>query len=88
MKEKLKLLKDAQPPGDKKDELIKHLTTRLAQTEQAITAAEEVITHERNNRKQLFKQIEKSNADLRQLVDNEKKHLSERVQAELEKTLQ
>jgi hypothetical protein len=65
LKEKLKLLKDAQPPGDKKDELIKHLTTRLAQTEQAITAAEEVITHERNNRKQLFKQIEKSNAELR-----------------------
>ena len=47
LKEKLKKLKDTQPPSEKKDELIKHLMTRLTSAEDAIVAAEEVITHER-----------------------------------------
>jgi hypothetical protein len=54
LKEKLKKLKETQPPSDKKDELIKHLTSRLTQGEEAIMAAEEVISHERANRKRLF----------------------------------
>ena len=53
LKEKLKKLKDSQPPTDKKDELIKHLMSRLTSAEEAIIAAEEVISHERTNRKRL-----------------------------------
>lgn len=54
LKEKLKKLKETQPSSDKKDELIKHLMSRLTQGEEAINAAEEVISHERANRKRLF----------------------------------
>jgi hypothetical protein len=41
------------PAPEKKDEMIKHLMSRLQQSEEAIRAAEEVITHERANRKRL-----------------------------------
>jgi hypothetical protein len=88
LKEKLKTLKEAQPPSEKKDELIKHLMTRLSQGEEAIAAAEEVISHERANRKRLFQEIKKSNQELRELVEKEKKQLSEKVMVELEKHLQ
>ena len=54
LKERLKTLKDSQPPSDRKDELIKHLMTRLTQGEEAVATAEEVISHERANRKRLF----------------------------------
>ena len=88
LKEKLKKLKDTQPPSEKKDELIKHLMSRLTQAEEALTSAEEVISHERANRKRLSADIKKANQSLRELVEKEKKQLSDKVQAELEKTLE
>lgn len=63
------------------------MTSRLTQGEEAIIAAEEVISHERANRKRLFQELKKSNQDLRQLVEQEKKTLSDKVLAELEKHL-
>ena len=62
--------------------------TRLTQSEEAIKAAEEVITHERANRKRLNADVKKANADLRELVEKEKKQLSDKVLAEVEKHLQ
>lgn len=67
--------------------MIKHLMTRLSQSEEAIKAAEEVITHERANRKRLSADIKKANAELRDLVEKEKKTLSDKVLAEVEKHL-
>jgi hypothetical protein len=46
-----------------------------------------VITHERANRKRLSQDIKKANADLRELVEKEKKNLSDKVLAEVEKHL-
>jgi len=87
LKEKLKVLQDTQPSSDKKDDLIKNLTLRLQQGEQAIVAAEQVISHERANRKILFQNLKKSNQELRDLVEKEKRALSEKVQDELDKHL-
>lgn len=73
LKEKLKALSTQAPPPEKKEEMIKSLMERLGQAEQAIKAAEEVITHERANRKRLNADIKKANAELRELVEKEKK---------------
>jgi hypothetical protein len=67
--------------------MIKHLMSRLQQSEDAIRAAEEVITHERANRKRLNADVKKANNDLRELVEKEKKTLSDKVLAEVEKHL-
>jgi DNA-binding protein Fis len=75
------------PAPEKKDEMIKHLMSRLQQSEEAIRAAEEVITHERANRKRLNADVKKANNDLRDLVEKEKKTLSDKVLAEVEKHL-
>ena len=46
---------------------------RLEQAEQAILAAEEVISHERINRKTISKKLKAKNNELRVLVEKEKK---------------
>jgi len=61
---------------------------RLTQGEEAIVAAEEVISHERANRKRLFQELKKSNQDLRELVEKERKTLSDKILVELDKHLQ
>jgi paraquat-inducible protein B len=61
---------------------------RIEQAEQAICAAEEVITHERQNRKIISAELKQKNAELRALVEKEKKKLQDKVADELEKTLQ
>jgi hypothetical protein len=68
--------------------MIKHLQSRLTQAEEAIVAAEEVISHERANRKRLSQDIKKANMELREIVEREKKYLSEKVTEQLDKTLQ
>jgi chromosome segregation ATPase len=62
--------------------------SRLQSAEEAIIAAEEVISHERANRKKLFQEIKKANQDLRVLVEQEKKTISDKVHNELDKHLQ
>ena len=87
LKEKLQKLQEKQPPKDK-DELIHHLMERLESAEHAIVAAEEVISHERNNRKTISKELKAKNQELRVLVEKEKKQLRDKVHDELEITLQ
>ena len=50
-------------------------------------AAEEVITHERQNRKTISKKLKAKNNELRILVEKEKKSLKDKVHDELELTL-
>ena len=50
-------------------------------------ASEEVITHERVNRKTISKELKTKNAELRVLVNAEKKKLQDKVHDELEITL-
>jgi hypothetical protein len=61
---------------------------RLESAEHAIVAAEEVISHERNNRKTISKELKAKNQELRVLVEKEKKQLRDKVHDELEITLQ
>jgi hypothetical protein len=61
---------------------------RLEQAESAILAAEEVITHERQNRKTISQELKKKNSELRALVEKEKRALKDKVHDELEITLQ
>ena len=88
IKEKMSKLKDQQPAPEKKDEMIKHLLARLQLAEQAIIESEDTISHERANRKQLSANIKKANAELRELVEKEKRQLSVKVAAEVEKTIE
>ena len=88
IKEKMNKLKDQQPAPEKKDEMIKHLLARLQLAEQAIIESEDTISHERANRKQLSANIKKANAELRELVEKEKRQLSVKVAAEVEKTIE
>ena len=86
LKQKLQQLSEKKPP-ENKDELIEHLMDRLQHAETAISACEEVISHERQNRKQISKELKAKNQELRELVDAEKKKLRDKVHEELEKTL-
>ena len=74
LKDKLKYLADMKPPTDK-DALIQHLMDRLQAAENAVIASEEVITHERTNRKAISKKLKARNAELRELVNAEKRKL-------------
>lgn len=67
--------------------MINHLSERLQSAEEAIFEAEEAISHERSYRKRITQELKDRNAELRQLVDNEKKKLSDKVHEELEVTL-
>lgn len=82
----MKNLKERQPPKDK-DELITHLMERLESAEHAVIASEEVISHERQNRKTISKELKQKNNELRILVEKEKRQLKDKVHDELEITL-
>lgn len=60
LKQRLKVLSDRKPP-ENKDELINHLMARLEYAEDAIVACEEVISHERLNRKTISKELKQKN---------------------------
>ena len=49
---------------------------------------EEIIRHERNNRKEMSQDLKERNATLRSLLEQEKKSLKEKVDTHLEATLQ
>jgi hypothetical protein len=59
--------------------MIEYLTKRLEQAEAAITTCEEIIQHERTNRKAMSQDLKERNATLKALIENEKKELSEKV---------
>jgi hypothetical protein len=61
---------------------------RLEKAQDAITVAEDVIEHERLNRKAMSKELKQKNQDLRAIVDKEKRSLQAKVHEEMEKTLE
>lgn len=75
------------PRPDNKDEMIEYLTKRLEFALQAISTAEEIISHERANRKEMSQDLKERNNTLKELIANEKKSLTEKVTNELDATL-
>lgn len=77
----------SKPPPENKDEMIEYLTDRLEQAMAAIATSEEIISHERANRKEMSADLKERNATLKELIANEKKSLTEKVNNELDATL-
>ena len=75
------------PVPENKDEMIEYLTKRLESATEAISTAEEIIVHERSNRKEMSQDLKERNATLKELIANEKKSLTEKVSNELDATL-
>ena len=76
------------PRPENKDMMIEYLTQRLESAEEAITTCEEIIEHERSNRKELSDDLKERNATLKALIEKERKNLQENVNRELESTLE
>ena len=76
------------PRPENKDMMIEYLQTRLESAEEAITTCEEIIEHERANRKEMSQDLKERNATLKALIEKEKKSLSDKVNSELESTLE
>jgi len=53
----------------------------------AVATCETIITHERNNRKEMSQDLKERNATLKELIANEKKSLKDKVTTELDATL-
>lgn len=87
LKNKLKAL-EAMPQPEGKDQMIDYLAKRLKSAEDAIKMCEEIIRHERNNRKEMSQDLKERNATLRSMLEQEKKSLKEKVDNHLEATLQ
>ena len=60
LKSKLKRMESIKPPEDK-DKMIDYLMERLQAAEEAIKVSEEIITHERTNRKEMSKDLKQRN---------------------------
>ena len=76
------------PRPENKDSMIDYLTQRLEAAEEAISTCEEIIEHERANRKELSSDLKERNATLKALIETERKNLQEKVNVELESTLE
>lgn len=76
-----------QKPPERQDELIEYLMKRLKAAEASIQVCEEVIESERGLRKASSKQMKEQIKELQDLVQQEKRSLSDKVSAELDQTL-
>jgi len=85
-KTKLEALQKQQPPTDP-DELVQYLMKRLEAAEQSLKVQEDVINKERELRKASAKFLKVQNNSLKELVEKEKRNLSDKVSAELDATL-
>ena len=87
LKQKLQNTKNM-PRPENKDQMIEYLTQRLESAEEAISTCEEIIEHERANRKELSIDLKERNATLKALIESERKNLQGYVSRELESTLE
>ena len=78
---------EAMPRPENKDEMIEYLTNRLEQAMAAISTSEEIISHERANRKEMSRDLKERNATLKELIASEKQSLTDKVNSELDATL-
>ena len=59
--------------------MIGFLIKRLQAAEEAINTCDQIISHERSYRKQMSQQIKSKNAELREIIEEEKKTLSDKI---------
>ena len=64
LKEKLQAAQGV-PRPENKDQMIEYLTDRLEAAMKAITVSEEIISHERANRKEMSRDLKERNATLK-----------------------
>ena len=64
LKQKLQDAKDMPKPGDK-DKMIEYLMKRLQLAQESVSTCEEIIKHERDNRKEVSQDIKERNAILK-----------------------
>ena len=67
--------------------MIDYLAKRLKSAEDAIKMCEEILRHERTNRKEMSCDLKAHNQTLRGILEKEKKTLQEKVDDKLEETL-
>ena len=87
LKQKLKMLEQTPAPQNK-DQMIDYLAKRLQSAEDAIKMCEEIIRHERSNRKEMSQDLKERNQTLREILEQEKRSLKDKVDDQLEATLQ
>lgn len=75
------------PTPQNKDQMIDYLAKRLQSAEDAIKMCEEIIRHERNNRKEMSQDLKARNQTLREILEQEKRNLKDKVDDQLEATL-
>ena len=85
-KNELESLQRQKPPTDT-EELVQYLMQRLEAAEKSIKIHEEVISSERELRKSSAKFLKAQNKQLAELVEKEKRNLSDKVSSELDFTL-
>lgn len=74
-------------PPSKQDDLVEYLLRRLEASENSIKTCEDVISNERDLRKESSKQMKSEIKELNSIVELEKRSLSDKVSAELDSTL-
>lgn len=79
LKRKLAIMKQM-PQPESKDEMIGFLIKRLQAAEEAIETCESVIAHERQYRKHMSQEIKMKNQELREVIEQEKTALSQKIQ--------
>ena len=75
------------PKPENKDEMIEYLTKRLESAMAAVGTCETIISHERANRKEMSQDLKERNQTLKELIENQKRSLKDRVTSELDATL-
>ena len=75
------------PKPKDKDKMIEYLMKRLKNAQEAIGTCEQVIQHERDNRKEISQDIKNRNNILKEQIEKDS-NLTDRINAELEATLE
>lgn len=71
-----------------KDEMISFLLMRLQAAEEAVGQSEQIIRKEREYRKTMSQDLKAKNKDLRALVESERVSLADKIQSQMEATLE
>ena len=88
LKQKLSIMQQRQPDPSNSDELIANMMDRLGVMEDAISTCEQIIGHERTNRKNISQDIKAKNIELKGIISKEKDTLNNKVVAHMEENLE
>lgn len=87
LKRKLAIMKQL-PHPESKEEMIDFLMRRLQAAEEAIGTCDQIITKERNYRKQVSQTLKAKNKEIRDVIDQEKRVITEKISSSLSSTLE